>query len=65
VRDNHEENAGLGDLREALGDKLTQAAREEMARLRAEAAGEARAAKVLERLARALARKRREGPNPK
>jgi hypothetical protein len=36
VRDDHEENAGLGDLREALGDELTQAAREEMVRLRAE-----------------------------
>jgi hypothetical protein len=46
------------DLREALRDELTQAARDEMDRLRAEAAaGDEKAARLLERLGQAIARK--------
>jgi hypothetical protein len=57
------DTSGLDDLRDALRDELTRAAREEMARLRAEAAaGDAKAARILERLEKALARKRRTGP---
>jgi hypothetical protein len=61
MQDDHDD-----DLREALRDELTKAACEEMDKLRAEAAaGDAMAAKVLERLEAALKRKRRAGPNTK
>jgi hypothetical protein len=60
------DTSDLDGLKEALRDELTRAAREEMARLRAEAAaGDVEAARVLRRLEKALARKRRTGLNPK
>ena len=63
--DTDEDAAELDGLKEAMRDELTRAAREELDLLRAEAAsGDEKAARILERLTKALARKRRSRPRP-